>query len=339
MRVLLCSVGRRGYLVRYFREALDGEGEVWGGDYSIHTPAFHCCDNSVLLPKVTERGYAGQLMQFCQKNNVDVVVPLIDPELEALAPHRERFMDAGIMVVVSPVDTVQTTFDKYLTYEFGKNNGIGVPETVITVKEAEELLAAGKLTWPVVVKPRKGSASSDIAYCHNERQMKCAFESCPNPMIQEYTEGREYGYDILGDSNYRPISVFCKLKLAMRAGETDKAVSTDDAELIELGVKLAECLPWFGPVDVDVMVTNNGPKLLEINPRFGGGYPCSHQAGADFPAKLIAMCRNQTLVPDIGSCPAGVYMLKQYELVFPSQESLKSIRDWRGQKVQERSDS
>jgi carbamoyl-phosphate synthase large subunit len=224
-----------------------------------------------LLPKVTESDYAEELMQFCQKNDIDMVVPLIDPELEALAPHRERFMDAGIMVVVSPVDTVQTTFDKYLTYKFGKNNGIGVPETAISIKGAEELLSSGKLTWPVVVKPRKGSASSDITYCHNERQMKCAFESCPGPMIQECTEGKEYGYDIFGDSSYRPISVFCKLKLAMRAGETDKAVSTDDSELIELGVRVAECLPLFGPVDVDVMVTNNGPKLLEINPRFGGG--------------------------------------------------------------------
>ena len=331
MRILLCSVGRRGYLVKYFRDALGSDGEVWGGDYSIYTPAFLCCDNSVLLPQVTEEHYAEQLIHFCQKNNVDMVVPLIDPELGALAPHRERFFDAGVMAVVSPPQTVQMTFDKYLTYKFGKDNGIAVPETVITVKEAEVLLAAGKFKWPVVVKPRKGSASTDITYCHNERQMRCAFESCPSPMIQECTEGQEYGYDIFGDRDYQPISVFCKRKLAMRAGETDKAVSTDDAKLIALGVKLAESLQLFGPMDVDVMVTSNGPKLLEINPRFGGGYPCSHQAGADFPAKLIAMCRNKTLTPDIGSCPAGVYMLKQYEIVLPSQESLDSIRDWRGE--------
>jgi carbamoyl-phosphate synthase large subunit len=331
MRVLISSVGRRGYLVKFFKEALGSDGEVWGGDYSRYAPAFHCCDKSVLLPKVTDSDYVEQLIGFCQKNQIDVVVPLIDPELEVLAAHRERFYDAGIMVVVSPPQTVQIAFDKYLTYKFGKDSGIAVPETVVTIREAEELLAAGKLKWPVVVKPRKGSASADITYCHNERQMKNAFESCPNPMIQECMKGQEYGYDILGDRNCRPISVFCKRKLAMRAGETDKAVSTADAELIALGQKLAEKLPIFGPADVDVMVTDDGPKLLEINPRFGGGYPCSHQAGANFPAKLIAMCRNQRLTPDIGSCPAGVYMLKQYEIVFPSRKSLESIRDWRGE--------
>lgn len=333
MRVLISSVGRRGYLVKFFKEALGSDDEVWGGDYSIYAPAFHCCDKSVLLPKVTEPNYVEQLILFCQKNHIDMVVPLIDPELEALAAQRERFYDADIMVVVSPPRTVQIAFDKYLTYKFGKDEGIAVPETVVTVREAEELLATGRLRWPVVVKPRKGSASTDITYCRNKRQMISAFESCPEPMIQEYTEGQEYGYDIFGDRNYRPISVFCKRKLAMRAGETDKAVSTDDADLIALGVKLAEGLQLFGPVDVDVMVTSDGPKLLEINPRFGGGYPCSHQGGANFPAKLIAMYRNETLTPDIGSCPAGVYMLKQYEIVSPSRESIESIRDWQGGKT------
>lgn len=330
MRILISSVGRRGYLVKYFKDALGNDGEVWGGDYSIYAPAFHCCDKSVLLPKVTDLDYVEQLIEFCRKNHIDMVIPLIDPELEVLAAQRERFYDADIMVVVSPPQTVQTAFDKYLTYKFGKDNGIAVPETVVTIKEAEALLAAGGLKWPVVVKPRKGSASADITYCHNERQMRSAFESCPNPMIQECAKGQEYGYDIFGDRDYRPISVFCKHKLAMRAGETDKAVSTDDAELIALGVKLAESLQLFGPVDVDVMVTSDGPKLLEVNPRFGGGYPCSHLCGANFPAKLISMCRNEPVTPDIGSCPAGVYMLKQYEIVSPSQESLDSIRDCRG---------
>lgn len=330
MRVLISSVGRRGYLVKYFKDALGNDGEVWGGDYSIYAPAFHCCDKSVLLPKVTAPNYVEQLIEFCQKNHIDMVIPLIDPELEVLAAQRERFYDADIMVVVSPPQTVQIAFDKYLTYKFGKDSGIAVPETVVTIKEAEALLAAGKLEWPVVVKPRKGSASADITYCHNERQMRSAFESCPNPMIQECAKGQEYGYDIFGDRDYRPISVFCKRKLAMRAGETDKAVSTDDADLIALGVKLAESLQLFGPVDVDVMVTSDGPKLLEVNPRFGGGYPCSHLCGANFPAKLISMCRNEPVTPDIGSCPAGVYMLKQYEIVSPSQESLDSIRDCRG---------
>ncbi len=326
MRVLLSSVGRRGYLVKYFKEALAKDGEVWGGDVKKYAPAFSYCDNAVLMPKVTDPNYTDHLMEFCQKNKIDIVVPLIDPELEVLAVQRERFFDAGVMVVVSPPETVQIAYDKYLTYQFGKDNGIAVPETVITIPQAKELLADGRLSWPVVVKPRKGSASADITYCRNEKQLQYAFDNCPMPMIQKYIQGQEFGYDILSDRNYRPLSVFCKRKLAMRAGETDQAVSTDDPELIALGLKIAQNLHLFGPMDVDVMMDDGIPKLLEINPRFGGGYPCSHLAGADFPAKLISIYQNKILTPETDTCPAGIYMLKQDEIISPSQQNLDAIQ-------------
>jgi carbamoyl-phosphate synthase large subunit len=83
-----------------------------------------------------------------------------------------------------------------------------------------------------------------------------------------------------------------------------------------------------GPLDADVIVDSNGPKLLELNPRFGGGYPCSHLCGASFPAKLIWMFRRERLTPDIGSYPAGVCMLKQDEIVSPGNlERIRPIHD------------
>jgi carbamoyl-phosphate synthase large subunit len=65
------------------------------------------------------------------------------------------------------------------------------------------------------------------------------------------------------------------------------------------------------------MVDKDGPKLLEINPRFGGGYPCAHLAGAAFPQKVLAIRRGEPLVPDIGACPDGICMLKQDEIIQP----------------------
>lgn len=337
MRILLSSVGRRGYLVKFFKDELGSNGEVWGADNDRYASAFHCCDNHVLLPEVTDPDYAEQLMQFCQDNHIDMVVPLIDPELEVLAAQRERFYDAGTMVVVSPPQTIQIASDKYLTYKFARDNGIGAAETVLSIEQAEQLLDSGGLKWPLAVKHRKGSASQHIYYCHKMSELKFAFEQCPMPMIQQFVEGQEYNYDIFGDSNYRPISVFCKRKIAMRAGETDKAVSVNDPDLTNVGLKIIEALQLFGPCDVDLMVDDGGPKLLEMNPRFGGGYPCAHLCGANFPAKLISMFRNETLTPDIGSCPAGTYMLKQDEIISPDAESIRAIQDCRGEGSQKSS--
>ncbi len=182
MKILLTSAGRRGYLVKYFKQAIGKDGEVWGADSSQYTPAFQYCDKVVLLPEVNEPDYADKVIGLCNDNKIDIVIPLIDPELVVMAQRRQRFYDENITVVVSPLKTIQISFDKYLTYQFGKDNGIAVPKTFIDIDEALRSISRGKLNWPLLVKPRKGSASLGIIPCQNECLLKFAFENCPQPM-------------------------------------------------------------------------------------------------------------------------------------------------------------
>lgn len=210
--------------------------------------------------------------------------------------------------------------DKYLTYQFALQNGLGTPFVCLSVEEAIAKIDSKTIKWPLLVKPRKGSASINITCCSDRLQLEAAVESTPDPMIQEHVEGTEFGYDLFGDADFRPISVFCKKKLGMRAGETDKAISTSDSRLIGFGKKLLGSIKLLGPADVDVIVASDGPKLLEINPRFGGGYPCSHLAGADFCGKIVLLGRRQPLTPELDSCPEGVCMLKQDEIIRPTWE-------------------
>ncbi len=102
MRILLSSVGRRGYLVKYFKDALGSDGQVWGADNDKYSPAFSYCDNAVVLPKVNDSAYIEELTNLCKENDIYMVVPLIDLELEVLSEHRQHFEDIGIMIVVSP---------------------------------------------------------------------------------------------------------------------------------------------------------------------------------------------------------------------------------------------
>ncbi len=326
MNVLLTSVGRRGYLVNYFKEVVGSNGLIWGCDYNKYAPALQYCDKSVLFPKVDDPQYVENLLSFCKNNDINIIVPLIDPELEVFAAKRHLFDEAGIMNLVSTAETIELAYDKYLTYKFGVKYGIAVPETFIDIDAAIDRINSKKLTWPVVVKPRKGSASAKISYCFNKAELRLAFNTCPMPMVQEYLEGDEYGYDIFSDREFRPISVYCKKKLVMRAGETDRAVSINDSEMIDFGLKIANNLKLFGPLDADVKLTKDGPKLLEINPRFGGGYPCAHLGGADFPAKIISIFNGEKLTPDIGKCPPGVYMMKQDEILTFKKDALYSIQ-------------
>jgi carbamoyl-phosphate synthase large subunit len=318
MNILLTSVGRRGYLVKYFKQAIGGDGRVYGADNSSFAPAFAYCDGTFMLPEVKNNSYADALLSVCVQNKIDVVVPLIDPELEILADRNDRFARDGILLLLSPKETIALSSDKYLTYQFAIQNGLATPFVCLTVEEAMEKIDLKSVEWPLLVKPRKGSASINITYCYDRLQLEAAVEITPGPMIQAHVEGLEFGYDLFGDADFRPISVYCKKKLGMRAGETDKAISTGDPKLIEFGKKLLGSIKLPGPADVDVIMAPDGPKLLEINPRFGGGYPCSHLAGADFCGKIIQMGKKQPLTPDLNSCPEGVCMLKQDEIIRPT---------------------
>jgi carbamoyl-phosphate synthase large subunit len=87
--------------------------------------------------------------------------------------------------------------------------------------------------------------------------------------------------------------VYVKEKLAMRAGETDKSVLRNKPELEELGYRVGRALQHIGNVDCDIFEKDGKQYLLELNPRFGGGYPFSQMSGANYPAAILAWMENR----------------------------------------------
>jgi carbamoyl-phosphate synthase large subunit len=59
--------------------------------------------------------------------------------------------------------------------------------------------------------------------------------------------------------------------------------------------------------------------VLEMNPRFGGGYPFSHVAGANLPAALIAWVSGQPINPDWLTIKSDVLSSKCARLVTHNQ--------------------
>ena len=91
-----------------------------------------------------------------------------------------------------------------------------------------------------------------------------------------------------------------KQKLAMRAGETDKAVTMDLPEVREMGRKIGSELGHIGNLDVDIMQRADGAYcVLELNPRFGGGYPFSYEAGVNMPNAIIQWVKGEEVDPAI----------------------------------------
>jgi carbamoyl-phosphate synthase large subunit len=311
MNVLFTCAGRRNYLFQYFREAMGATGTLIAADMSKTAPAMAVADVAHVVPDVYAEGYVDQVYRICLEDKVDLLISLNDLELPVLSPHRKRFEEAGIRLLISDEKVIDICFDKYRTVQFCEELNMGTPRTYLSLDEAREALASGELTFPVVVKPRWGSASIGLEFPADLEELELAYrlvtlrvsrsilseaskeDTERSVLIQERIDGTEYGLDILNDFSGRTVQVYVKEKLAMRAGETDKSVLRNIPELEELGFRVGKTLGHIGNVDCDIFEKDGKYYLLELNPRFGGGYPFSQMSGANYPAAILAWMENR----------------------------------------------
>lgn len=333
--VLLSCAGRRNYLVGFFQAALAAAGlggEVFVVDSSPDAPAMIAAGKrGFVMPSVDDPLYFDALLRRCQDSSVSLLVPLNDFELPGLARRAEDFRAIGVTPVVSPPDIVDLCFDKWRTFVRLGELGIPVPVTVLGLDAAKASLRAGVLSFPLVVKPRWGTGSIGVELVRDSRELDLGYAWLERRLpgtpvarvgkvplaqriiVQQALEGAEYGIDIVNGLDREPASVLVKRKLAMRAGETDRAVTEPIEAIAELARKISSSLRPRGVSDCDAFMTERGPFILELNPRFGGGYPFSHAAGADVPAALIAWARGLEAKPEWLSVRPGVFASK-YDL-------------------------
>ena len=306
MNILFTCAGRRNYLLHYFKDAVKPDGMVIAADMQSTAPAMAVADKAFVVPSLYDAGYIDKLLDICGREQVTALVSLNDLDLPILARAREKFENIGTTLLVSSEDIIDICFDKWRTFAFARDNAILCPKTCLSLDETIENLNSARLRFPLTVKPRWGSASIGIEFPENMAELKLAYELVTLKvsrsilaevsnrdknhavLIQEKLTGTEYGIDILNDLSGRPAQVYVKEKLAMRAGETDKALLRRHTDLEKLGFEIGKALGHIGNLDVDCFESHGKLYLLEMNPRFGGGYPFSHEAGADYPAAIVS---------------------------------------------------
>lgn len=306
MNILLTSAGRRTYLVEYFKEALNmaqEPGLVHVANSKV-SPAFSAADKRVVTPLIYEEEYIPFLLEYCRKWRIRLLVPLFDIDLPVLAAAREKFEEEGTLVVTGDVSAMEICNDKWRTYTALKNQGIKTPESWLNLEEAIRAQQEGKVSYPFIVKPRWGMGSLSVYQADSEEELRVlqkkirreignsylryeAAQDRANVIIQEKVQGEELGLDVVNDLDGIYQTVVVKKKEAMRAGETDEAETIVIPELYELGKKLAKFLKHRGNLDVDVLGEEGNYYVVEMNARFGGGYPFSHAAGLHLPYALV----------------------------------------------------
>lgn len=316
MNILVLSCGTRNKIIQYFKRELNGAGKVIATDMSPNAPALYEADVHYIVPRMTAPGYLDVIYDICRKEQVTGVLSLIDPELSLLALHEEEFHVLGVTVIGSFYDLCERTLDKWQMFCWLKEHGYACAESYIDREAFYGDVRAGKINYPVFVKPIRGSASIAISKVQDQETVDLLFEHADDLMIQEYLKGQEIGADCYIDMiSGELISVFTKKKLVMRAGETDKSISFKDTELFALIERFVKEAGFRGQIDIDIFECEGKYYISEVNPRFGGGYPHAYEAGANHMKYIVNNLQGKVNEPQIGEYESGVIMMKYSEIM------------------------
>ena len=332
MNILFTCAGRRTYLLKYFKENLSEGDNIVATDMQLSAPALQAADVKIQVPAVYDPKYIDITLSICKEQKIDALLCLNDLELPILSENKARFEALGVKVIVSDPEVIDIAFDKYKTAQWVESLGLNAPKTYVTLASAKEALDKGDIAFPLFMKPRWGSGSIgletiddmeelDIYYHLLMKKIKKTILATASVgdeyiMIQEKLTGKEFGLDVMNDLQGNNVAVSVKQKLAMRAGETDKAITVDIPEVREMGATIGRNLKHIGNLDVDIMQRANGDYcVLELNPRFGGGYPFSYEAGVNMPKAIIQWVKGETVDASILQPKYGKMLAKNDYLV------------------------
>lgn len=310
MNFLMCSVGRRGELIKYFKNAMGKEDKIIAVDNSQFAPALYLADKQYIVPRITEDNYIETLLDICQKEDIKAIATFIDPEIEVLSKNREQFENKGSLVLVPYHETAKLCFDKYKLYQHMSRCGLPTVQTYGTLKEFEDALNDGKITFPVFVKPRTGSGSVGARKISDLNELSIAIKADPSLIIQELMQGIDLDVDIYVDTQSKEVvSAFSKKKISTTIGGANKTISFKDETLFELIRQINSSLELYGPNDMDFFYRDGQYYLSEINPRFGGAYLHAYGAGVDFVKLIQNNVNGQTNAPEFGNYDEGIVMM------------------------------
>ncbi|MGE5599121.1 MAG: ATP-grasp domain-containing protein [Bacteroidota bacterium] len=311
MNILFTSVGRRVGLIRSFREQASVGDLMVACDVDPTAPGLYEADRAFLVPPVAAPNYLEALCAGCRRFSISLTVPLIDPELPILANARDRLASIGTDVLVSRPDSVVIARNKLATFSFFKSIGIPTPATA-PYNPSNDWSA---WEFPVILKPAEGSSGRDVIVCHDLEELLFHGARLVNGIVQEKLAGDEVTVDILSDGTGTIHGLGLRKRLKVRAGEVERAVTIRNEAIEGYAESITRHFKPYGAINVQCFLTADGPVFTEINARFGGGYPLSHKAGANFPRRIFSWMRgNMGGKPEIAE--AGLVMMRHDTEIF-----------------------
>jgi carbamoyl-phosphate synthase large subunit len=307
INVLFTSVGRRVELMRAFKQAyqeLALAGSIVATDIDPLAPALRDVDRYHIVPAVDDPGYIPALERICERESIDLIFPLIDPDIPVLASHREQLERHGARLAVVDERVAGITHDKWMTHAFFASIDAPTPRAWDGIPQED-------IDFPLFVKPRVGSAGQGATRVNSREQLESALAEIPQPIVQEFLPGPEVTNDVSCSLEGEVWSIVNRKRIEVRWGEVAKGVTIHDPEITANCLRIAQALETRGPITVQCIFRGETAYFTEVNARFGGGLPLAIAAGVPSPRWYLAEAAGMRVEPPpMGSYQVGLHLTR-----------------------------
>lgn len=271
------------------------------------------CDKYYVIPPATDAAYIDVLSRICQKENVNILFPIIDIEVEKIAKNLIKFHLPRNNVWVSSYETVRICNDKLKTHIFFQQNNILTPEVYIDSNSKKYR----RSQLPCIIKPRNGLGSKNIFVAKNLKELGLFRTKVKSPISQKYIIGKEYTCDVVCDNNSKALAAVVRERLDIRFGISYKGIVVSDPAMQKVCMNIAQMLKIIGPCNIQYIKDALGTSyILEVNPRFSASLALTTTAGLNIPLILLRLSMGEPIPKNELEHTTGIQMNRYLEEVY-----------------------
>jgi carbamoyl-phosphate synthase large subunit len=264
-------------------------GKIIATDSSKLSAGFFMASAHVVMPNIIDKvNYMTKLEQVINNHNIEVLMPSSGYDIQLYSKYRKQIEELGAKPVVSDLESMEICYDKLMTFQ-KLNDKFDMPFTTTDPNKIPE--------FPIIAKPRREKGGYDMMVIENEHGLIQATSKFQDMIFQEYLPGEEYTIDVLSYLNKKPLVAVPRIRLETKGGISTKGKVIHDTQIEQICMNVADFIGIRGPCCIQMKGAKNGRlKLVEVNPRMGGGTIFATLAGVNFPALILDMVEEKEII-------------------------------------------
>lgn len=227
-------------------------------------------DELFQVPAASTIEYTDSIKALIKEHSIDIVIPTSEQELSVFHALIDEF--GRDKCITAGVEVIDIGVDKLKTIDFIASLDIPVPWTI----KAGSIIPK---SFPCIFKSQKGSGSKNVFIVENKEEALFFANKFPDSIFQELLkpDNQEITCAVYRERDGK-IAVLQLLR-ELTGGLTGWAQVINNDKVLEMCEAVATGMNLYGSINIQLRLTDKGPRIFEINPRFSSTVLMRHRIG------------------------------------------------------------